>query len=347
MIEMLIVKTTKAKLLFFITILILCSFVIYMFTNKEKDISQRINKTDQIQQKNPDEQYSIDLTNIEKDENGVNEKTLKHNVVDESFDFIDDKIIAKSDYSIDKAVFEMEYTDPRKFVKLKWRGGIPRETAIRIITKDKLSLLHEMLKDPDYAPYWHNVAMLICYISDNPASVPVLMDYFQRYDEQQSREYYPSKIGCIADIGRIAKKEANDLLRKAITNEGAVELSQAWIDKGKPGDFMGRKEAIDHIRLCAMEGLIYTGIKENLELIESIYEKEYAIFKDTGELSDVLFDSAGALATRDYIEENGLDALRNLETGDGSKYLGIMDKYVLKYIDFKELNKAQANESQK
>lgn len=233
--------------------------------------------------------------------------------------------------------FEVKYSDPRDFVKLKWNEGIPRKRAVSTITKDKIPLLHEMLQDPNYTPYWHNVAMLICHISDDPDSVPVLLDYFQRYDEQQDRKNYPSKIACLIDIGRIAKQDANELLRKAITEEGASELTQAWIDKSKHGDYMGRQEAIDHIRLCAMEGLLFTGIKENVELIENIYEKEMAVYKKTGEVSGTLVDAAGTLVARDYIAENSLDEFRNLQTGDGSTFLGKITKYYSRYAVYDKL----------
>ena len=39
-----------------------------------------------------------------------------------------------------------------------------------------------------------------------------------------------AKIWSIAYIGKIAKQEANELLRKAITEEGAIELSNACDD---------------------------------------------------------------------------------------------------------------------
>ena len=232
------------------------------------------------------------------------------------------------------ADFEKKYSDPRDFVKLKWINGIPRERAIRIITKDDMPLLHEMLKDLDYAPYWHNVANLIGYISDDPCSVPVLLDYFQRNDETMTYVSFPAKIWCVANIGRIGKQGANELLHKAITEEGAIELAQEWLDSTSLEEEYSREWTIDYIRLAAMHGLIYTGIKENIELIENIYEKENAVYKDTGEVTRLLHNSIDALAARDYIAENGISAYMNLASGDISRFSSAMEPYFSRYAPF-------------
>ena len=96
-----------------------------------------------------------------------------------------------------------------------------------------------------------------------------------------------------------------------------------------------------------MEGLLFTGIKENIDLIESIYEKEVAIYKNTEEVSGILVDAAGTLAARDYIKENSLDEYRNLQAGDGSTFLGKIIKYYSKYAVYAELLSLKPVDNQK
>ena len=66
-----------------------------------------------------------------------------------------------------------------KFVKLY---AMPYSITSQNVSKDQVPRLHKMLRDKKYAPYWHNIARIIGYISDDPNSVYALLDYFQRDD---------------------------------------------------------------------------------------------------------------------------------------------------------------------
>lgn len=223
--------------------------------------------------------------------------------------------------------YAAKYSDPREYVK-RDNSHIRYEEVRRLISKDKLPLLHEMLEDKKYAPYWHNVAELIGYISDDPTSVPVLFRYFQS-DESGNISNLYIKLWALKWIGKIGGDEADSILRKAVTEKGAVDLAVWLDDKPWPRKGLTRENVIGFIRQAAMTGLVLTGKAENIRLVEEIYEQELPAAIRTKKATIVFGGAIDALAIKDFIAENGLEAYLSLY---GNNKLKKLSPYLRKYM---------------
>ena len=65
-----------------------------------------------------------------------------------------------------------------------------------------------------------------------------------------------------------------DSVKKAITKEGAHELAKLWIDKEewkKGNDKRDKDQIVAYIQGAAVSGLVYSGKKENWDIVEKLY----------------------------------------------------------------------------
>ncbi len=173
----------------------------------------------------------------------------------------------------DKAQWMEKYGETREFVKLKWSEGMNYNLVKEMIKKDQLPLLYQLMADPGYAEYWHNIARIIGYISDDPNSIDVLLIYFQR-DDISLVDSLTGKDYCLAMIGKIGGQKADSILKKAITKEGVQELAKLWINKEewkKGRDKRDKEQVIAYIQGAAIDGLVNTGKKENWDIVEKLY----------------------------------------------------------------------------
>jgi len=254
--------------------------------------------------------------------------STKDTLVGSNLEFIDNEVYTHAKMKAGQAFFDAKYSDPREFVKLKWRDGMPYEKARQLIQKEKLPLLYDMLEDRRYALYWHYVARLIGYISDDPNSVPVLLRYFER-DDGENISLLVGKIWSIAFIGKIGGDQADVILQKAVTEDGAAELVAAWINKELwPDKTWSKKEAIEYIRNAAMQGLVYTGKPENIDIVKKLYEKEVAFVINNKKPTKLCAYLIDAMAAKDFIAENGLESYLMLH---GSKKVRTLWPYLKKY----------------
>ena len=173
--------------------------------------------------------------------------------------------------------------------------GIVRKT----LKSDKLPLLYEMLNDKKYVDSWSIIAQIIGYVSKDPNSIPILLEYFQRDDSwswesinlnnnnnsgfnknyAKKRARIAGKISTLGWMGIIGGEKANNILREAVTQEGAEKLAIAWIKKILIPDsstFKSKSETINYIRQRAIIGLMYSQDSENISTIRKLYEIEEA-----------------------------------------------------------------------
>ena len=108
-------------------------------------------------------------------------------------------------------------------------GGLNYNSINALLPKDKLPVLYGLLDDELYAPYWGNISTVIGNVSDDPNTVPILLNYFKR-DDGEKLNWMQGKIWTLAHIGKIGGDAADSILRKAITKEGARELAKDWLD---------------------------------------------------------------------------------------------------------------------
>jgi hypothetical protein len=236
-------------------------------------------------------------------------------------------------------------SDPREFVKMEGHeGGFPYSLARTYIEKDQLPLLHKMLEDANYAPYWRNVARLIGYISDDPNSVPLLLSYFQKDDSYNFRSManlgnLTGKIWSLALIGMIGGEQADVILRDALTAEGAARLAANWIDGKLVEDnssWSDKNFVLSYIRNAAVHGLVYTGKQENIDIVRRMY---FAGGADGETDSQMRMHLLEGVVIDDYIRHHGREAFFQLH---GNKILEALDPYFIKYRVYEE--QVQKNE---
>ena len=247
--------------------------------------------------------------------------------------------------SVWAALHNLKYSDPREFVKLIWYEGMSYKSARRLIKSDSLPTLYELLKDPEYASYWAKVTKLIGWLSDkgNHESIAALYDYFRRGDDwtivtdpTAGHSRVLGKIRSLGSIGRIGGTEADSILKKALTAEGAQELAGEWIDGPLPlKSKFDKTYVIEHIQGAAAVGIVYSQNEENIRLVEELYEKEVAEYKENKVITELGNHLVGALAYRDLIREKGMEAYLNLsgsgEFGDLVPYLDRYSYHIISY----------------
>ena len=279
-----------------------------------------------------------------------NEETLD-SVKTPGVEFIDSEVLQQADEALGEALFDAKYSDPRKFIQLKWYSGMHYKTARRLIKKDKLPLLYEMLEDKSYAPYWHKVALLIGYISEDPNSVAVLLRYFQRDDSWNWKSVdrvtgiprVEGKVSSLIWIGKIGGDEADIILREAVTEQGALRIANAWIERDllpNSKSYGNKENVVTLIRGRAAKGLAYSGRPENIDAVKQLYAKEDAYCQTNRKVTRLYNGLVDAMAIQAFITENSRESL--LETLGESNHLDIIAPYIMKYAwHLEDLQKKQ------
>lgn len=258
---------------------------------------------------------------------------------DPGLEFVDSEILRQADEAVDKTLFDSRNSDPREFVKLEWYSGVHYKTVRRLITDDKLPVLHELLKDRNYAQYWDKVALLIGYASDDPCSVPVLLEYFQRDDSWNwtfidraiGIPRIAGKISALVWIGKIGGDEADTVLREAVTEEGALRLADAWIDGNllETSSSYGNKEnVVTLIRCRAAQGLAYSGKPENIDIVKRLYAEEDARCREDKKVTKLYNGLVDAMSTQAFIADNSRE---NLLESHGEDQHSLLRPYIRKY----------------
>jgi hypothetical protein len=228
-----------------------------------------------------------------------------------------------------------------KFIKFKATdSGMPYVLLKQTVKKDQLPLLCKLLDSNDYAPYWHNIARMIGYISSDPNSIPYLLNYFKR-DDGAKVVSIAGKVGSIAWIGKIGGDKADPILKKAITKEGAEELAKSWIDKEdwrKGSNKFDKKQLIAYIQGAALNGLVYTGKKENWDIVDKLYNEQKEISIKNGQQTDIMSPLVDAMAKKGFIADNknDVEAYFRLDLQAG---FGPVGPYLEKYSLRNTLNK--------
>jgi len=226
-------------------------------------------------------------------------------------------IYTHAEGAADMAAFNSKYSDPCNFVRLEWFEGMSYTKACQLITKDKLPVLYQILGDRDYAPYWHNVAQLIGYVSDDPNSVPPLIRYFQQddhwnwtsVDRGTAHNRFIGKLSALVWVGKNGADQADTILRDAITEEGAIRLAAAWLEKlPDPRLLETREDVIGLIRGCAAKGLILSGKPENTDIVTQFYATAKAERANSALLGQLM----DAMAMKDCIADHGLESYFNM-----------------------------------
>lgn len=243
------------------------------------------------------------------------------------------------DETVGRVLFDRRYSDPREFVKLNWFSGMSYKDARRLIGKEKVPGLHQMLEDPNYAAYWHQVARLIGFVSEDQNSVPVLMRYFQRDDSWNWRmknslghKRLAGKIDALEFMGKLGGHEAETFLREAVTEQGAARVAGLWLRDGllpTSSTFKTQENTVVFVRGRAAMGLVFTGKPENVEIVRRYLEEEIAYCAANNTYTRLYNPLASAMVYNDFIADNGLESLFSL-FGTRER-VGALRPYIKKY----------------
>ncbi len=214
---------------------------------------------------------------------------------------------------MERGMFELKQRDPREFVRRPDHEIVPALTR-KLLTQDSLPILYALLEDPAYREYWSNVAKTICYLSDDPKSVPVIIKYIRRSDDWKRAAIETSfecagKIKALTWLGFLGGEEAERCLIEAMTPDGVRELTKAWI-KG-PLPVWATKpdsEIVSFIQGSAAIGIVHSQNQEGVQKAEVLYVAARADSQQRKYFTPQFKKSAEAMAIRDLIQSIGMEA---------------------------------------
>lgn len=233
---------------------------------------------------------------------------------------------------VETAEHSLKERDPREFVKMKWKTGLPYTKTRLLYKPDSLPTLYALLEDPEYERYWPQLARMICFIGDDDRSVQVVLKYFRRADDWSSLDTWHlgnrcgGKIESLQWIGLIGGDEADKTLRQALTRDGARELIKEWIDGPLPDwasaswENEPQGQLIERIQGYAAMGIVYSQNQQSIRLVDELYKTvntERILNNRRYTLYTMLRE---ATANRNLIEVIGIKEYCNLLGGDGDKY---------------------------
>lgn len=206
-----------------------------------------------------------------------------------------------------------------------------------------LPVLYELLSNQAYIDAWARMTVIIGLQGNADKAVPILIEYLERNDSflgPNSGRHYFGKATVLEDLGFLGGSLAEETLRKAITYQGSRDLAAAWLDEApaEQGDFTV------HMRARAARGLIltqkpanntvvedeYTRLIPEIRRLDALYEnvrrERFNLPRRERDRLRLFIELAWALGLRDYIDEKGLDAYKEVRFQEGRLF-----PYSLKY----------------
>jgi hypothetical protein len=236
--------------------------------------------------------------------------------------------------------YEEALRDPATFASMGRKHELIYTWAKECFGIEDLPEMYSLLNEDKHVEEWRFIAQLIGFVSDrgNRNSIDVLLKYLQRQDvwpdvkEDRLRSYDVGmgKILCLEWTGMIGGEYAEEILLKAITPEGAEELTKEWIgftEVSYPG---GREQATASIRGRAAMGLVFCQSAKGMEIVEQMYEDEkQKCVREGKQFSGMLNEMVSAMAYKALIDEHGLK--RAFELYGKSESPEVISEYVKRY----------------
>ncbi|HUT29694.1 MAG TPA: hypothetical protein VMX13_07875 [Sedimentisphaerales bacterium] len=216
------------------------------------------------------------------------------------------------------------------------RKAPPADVQQLLEESSRASLLQK-LDDVNYAGQWFYIAEKLCDLSKrgDADSVRALLKYLRRGEDlkgaaTEDHSRFLGKVRALRLIGRIGGKEADGILRKALTEEGSLELAKEWIDGPLPGKYnKNRTETLGVMRGSAAQGIVFAGDAENIKLVEKLYERVHEDCKNKAVVNELYYQLVDAMAARDFVADNGLEEYFNVSGNEVRA--GKLDPYIKKY----------------
>jgi hypothetical protein len=247
---------------------------------------------------------------------------------------VSEEIQEEADRTLEQTLFDSKYSDPREFFKLQWISGIRYKEVRRLIKKESIPTLCDMLRDQQYVSDWANVAKVICLVAEDANSLPELVRYIQQAEDWTSTTKPYRMIGKVKTlvwIGLIGGEQVDRLLRNALTAEGSVELAKDWIDGPLPSGYnTHRDEAVGLIRGSAAIGIMLSQNAESAKLVEQLYMQVHDDCRKDRRVSELYYQLIDAMVVRDFLVEKGKEQYLNLIGTNHNEF----DPYLKKYAWF-------------
>ncbi|MBW8016753.1 MAG: hypothetical protein FVQ82_11245 [Planctomycetes bacterium] len=232
--------------------------------------------------------------------------------------------------------------NPELLVKMRFHGAAPLGRIVKLYDESALPRFYEILKDESRSG--RELDMGVIYIGliskrGNKESVKELLDYYKRSvdwdkcrdDEHDLDSHVFSKFDALGWLGFIGGEDVEEVLKDAMTVDGAKELAKEWLVDIPQTTF----SVLDNLRGHAACGLAFSDNKEMLKLIKDEYAKERKVCLDAGITSDGYINQLTEAMTRiDIVKDIGLEGHRKLHDGKGS-YSNLYQQYIRKYLLFK------------
>lgn len=179
-------------------------------------------------------------------------------------------------------------------------------------------------------------------------TVGVIKHFIERKEPRDALEIRQAKGKALVVLGELGGPEVCALLRSALTEEGARELTKAWLNKPMVEDQrleFDRAWTLVDIRGRAAVALVYSGNEDDLNMVRTEYERlakqrvdDSRYHKPYHEIASTLTPSekqrdalflyfVDALARRDLFKDKGRGAVG----GDAAISLANMEPYIEKY----------------
>ncbi|MCY2926114.1 MAG: hypothetical protein NT031_11855 [Planctomycetota bacterium] len=207
--------------------------------------------------------------------------------------------LLSSDRAIDEGLWKVKYGTPRRFAVLEWHDGFC-----------------DLLDDPAYAAHWHKIARIIAFISKKDDSAKKIVEYVKRKDDwtkltpRETENRMSEKVGVLRMLGLFGSDWTDDILRQAMTREGARAFAGQWLE-ATPASFASER-AIFLLQGSAAMGLVYSQKPENLERVRQAYQEEHALCLKRQASTKLHSQLVTAMAYQDVISELGMDGFWNL-----------------------------------
>ncbi|HUT31145.1 MAG TPA: hypothetical protein VMX13_15225 [Sedimentisphaerales bacterium] len=251
---------------------------------------------------------------------------------------------------IDSESTQVMMRDPRLLVKIHFQGATPYHSIAKSLDATSLPAFYEVLRDVNSSGYELDQAVIfIGQISErgNEEAANALVEFAKqgvnwdkwkwRDDEPEVDLHVISKWHALDSLGYIGGENAETVLRRAMTADGAKELTKEWLG-GVPVSAFAQDSVVANLRGYAAKGLAFSPKPAMHDLIRSEYDRERQACIDAGVIAAAYFNQlCDAMARMDVVKEVGIEAHRALYDGQGS-YSALYGKHIRKYLLFEAVD---------
>jgi len=155
-------------------------------------------------------------------------------------------------------------------------GNVPQDEIYAAFTPEDVDAILKLLEDRAVRPYWSDVVTIARYLRPEELVVPALIQYIHEPDHFESTEYgkFYSKAEALRSLGYFDSREGWELMRTALTEDGANALIKTWTDQDVMQLFRLRGTSYAWLVMAeAAFGLVETRDSTYVVHVESLYRE--------------------------------------------------------------------------